>query len=282
MINIFPSRPNEYNGSVYRYEDFFNYLNDSHISFTVDGMDAGTNTIIDIDRIYTQDKEKNLLDRFKYRKVFIGGMGTFLDNIKTMLNRNEYVTHSLYYANKLNSCFLPMFIYKNRVSIIPTKKRYKYGIFATRFQLDYNALQRIMEDLNLRKEDVLILSRELLFKHDGYDITQDTSYFASSIDSYLDISSKGGMSQVMSRLYLELIDLDVDLNCVSFAGFLPVTFQNFRHIKYHLKTKCKDFDVFSIEYDKKYFKTASFSSYISQFLSTLRIDMRPYVEDYVD
>ena len=175
-----------------------------------------------------------------------------------------------------------MFLHTNDITIIDNLKRYKFGVFATHYDVSYLLFDEIMDTLGIDYQDILFMDNEDCINH-GMNITNDKDIFYSSIDTFLDFANDYTNRHVMSRTYLELIANNIPIQIVSFNNSTPISFKGFSHIKYETIAEYHLFDLLNVRYEPKYFRTDTYSDYIKYALNNLDRPIRlATVEDYTN
>lgn len=269
-------------GNYFRYQDFFNFLSDNHIDFSINSKNLNDFDINIIDIVYYCDIEKMPLAANCF--IFCGSSYKILElesqNIK--LDYNRFLTHNLYYAHLLNGIFLPMFLYHNDIVITPIEQKYKYGMFLSLYDSNYIIAFDVLRQCGIDYKDVLFLDREGLIPT-TYNVTSDKNIFYSSIYTFLDIANDYNNRHVVSRTYLELIANNIPIHIISFNNHEAVTFKNFRHLKYQPVYETNTFKIYNVEYNKYYFNTQNYSNYISLLFNYyLCNNKKPSIKDSVE
>lgn len=272
MINfIFDTSKYDKCGMKYRYNDFMMFLKDYNIKYTISTQINLTDfNIIDIN--YVCDNPDVELDNSCFvfcgssKKIFEALPYYTLHNIKH--NYQRYISHNLYYAQCFGGVFLPMFLHTNNITIEGSLKRYKYGVFATHYDVSYLLFDEIMNNLGIDWCDILFMDNWKSVRR-NMNITNNKNIFYSSIDTFLDFANDYTNRHVMSRTYLELIANNIPIQIVSFNKSKPISFMGFSHVQYETLAECELYDLLSVHCEPKYFKTDTYSNYIKHILSNL-------------
>jgi len=276
IFNFFINNPPTVNGGVNRYIDFKEYCVDNNIECTFNLDRNNDRNIVDIDYYIQNNNIRG--------NLFFGGMRNYL-NVYTNINKPVFV-HNLMYAKLMNGVFFPMFMYKNRINIYNKSNfKYKYGMFTSKFDANYDTINDIIKIYNINKNDILFLDREDTLKLYGYKhITQDTEYLLNNVESIIDICSKYSTRHVFSRFIGECILCNKNIYYVSIDNELPNTFKLFNHIQYIDINKKNNTILYKIEYDNKYFLLNNYSSYIKYIYENFDKNILYYerVEDYYE
>lgn len=272
-------------GIKYRYNDFILFLRKYNIDYTIDNKIKLNNfNIIDIN--YICDNPNIVLDNSCYifcgssKKIFETNSYYIFHSVKP--NYQQYISHNLYYAQCFSGVYVPMFLHTNDITIIDNLKRYKFGVFATHYDMNYLLFTEIINTLGISYQDILFMDNEDCINH-GMNITNDKDIFYSSIDTFLDFANDYTNRHVMSRTYLELIANNIPIQIVSFNNSTPISFKGFSHIKYETVAKYHLFDLLNVRYEPKYFRTDTYSDYIKYALNNLDRPIRlATVEDYTN
>ena len=273
-FNFFVNKPDTVNGGINRYKDFSNYCEDNNITCTFNLDKTNNKNIIDID-YYIGDNTVN-------GNLFFGGMRNYL---KYYNSNKPIFVHNLMYAKIMKGIFFPMFMYKNRIKIKNNDYKYKYGLFTSKFDANYDMINDMLDMYNINKDEVLLLDREDTMQLYGYkNITQDTEYLLNNAESILDICSKYSTRHVFSRFIGECILCDKDIYYISLNNELPNTFKQFNHVEYEDMIKMYDTTIYKCIYDKKYFLVNNYSKYIKYIYENFdnNIMYHESVEDYYD
>ena len=173
-----------------------------------------------------------------------------------------------------------MYLHYNDIIHINKSKSYKYGIFASDYDVSYLIFNEVFNKLDIDYNDILFMdnsncvSREL-------QITNDKNVFYSSIDTFLDFANDYTNRHVMSRTYLELIANNIPIQIVSFNNSKPISFRGFSHIEYETVAEYHLFDLLNVKYEPKYFRTDTYSDYIKYALNNLNKPIKlATVEEY--
>lgn len=272
-------------GMKYRYNDFMMFLKDYKIDYTVSTQITPTDfNIVDIN--YICDNPDIELNNSCY--IFCGSSKKMFEAIpyyiihKKKLNYQHYISHNLYYAQCFGGVFLPMFLHTNNITLVDSVKHYKYGIFATHYDVIYLLLNEILDALGVNYSDILFLDNEDCVNA-ICNKTSDKNVFYSSIETFLDFTDYYTNRHVMSRTYLELIANDIPIQIISFNQSKPISFTGFSHVQYEILAKHELFDLLSVQYEPKYFRTDIYSNYIKYILSNIDKPIKlPTVEDYTN
>ena len=267
-------------GNYFRYQDFFNFLSDNNIEFNINNKNLNEFDINVIDIVYYCDIEKLPLNENCF--IFCGSSYKILEleskNIK--LDYSRFLTHNLYYAQCFNGIFLPMFLHTNDITLTGGLKRYKYGVFATHYDMSYLLFDEIINTLGISYQDILFMDNENFINRD-MNTTNDKNIFYSSIETFLDFTNDYTNRHVMSRTYLELIANNIPIQIVSFNNSKPISFRGFSHIEYETVAEYHLFDLLNVKYETKYFRTDTYSDYIKYALNNLNKPIKlATVEEY--
>ena len=284
MLNfIFNTSKYDKIGIKYRYKDFIAFLDDYKIKYTISGnRQDGANNIVDL--FYICDNPDFEIDNSCY--VFCGSSKKIFEavpyykahNIKP--NYQHYISHNLYYAQCFNGIFLPMLLHINDITLTDGLKRYKYGIFANSYDVSHLVIDEVINTLKLDYRDILFMDNSECIQSDK-NITNDKNIFYSSIETFLDFANDYTNRHVMSRTYLELIANTIPIHIVSFNKSKPVSFMGFSHVQYKTLAEYDLFDLLSVYYEPRYFKTDTYSDYIKYALNNLNTPLkRSTVEEY--
>lgn len=272
MVNLIFNTSN-YNkcGMKYRYNDFISFLDDYSLKYTLSAQIKPTDfNILDIN--YVCDNPDIELDYSCYifcgssKKIFEATSYYVAHNIKP--SYQHYISHNLYYAQCFGGVYLPMFLHTNDVTITGGIKQYKFGIFATHYDVSYLLFTEMINTLGISYQDILFMDNEKCSNR-GMNITNDKNVFYSSIDTFLDFANDYTNRHVMSRTYLELIANNIPIQIVSFNKSKPISFRGFSHIEYETVAEYHLFDLLNVKYEPKYFRTDTYSDYIKYALNNL-------------
>ena len=249
-------------GNNFRYIDFFNFLSDNNIEFSINDTNLSKYDTNIIDIIYYYNHSNNFNEQLNDNCfIFCGSSYKIVEleskNIK--LDYTRFLTHNLYYAHLLKCVFFPMFLYKTDIiqNRIP---KYKYGMFLSPHDSSYLVLPDILNEYGISIEEILFMDREKLFNK--YNTTSDKNKFYSNIECFLDIANDYNNRHVTSRTYLELIANDIPIHIVSYCNSEAVTFKLFNHLVYEKIFEAKDFNIYNVKYNNYYFNTQNYSKYI--------------------
>lgn len=286
MINfIFDTTLYDKNGVKYRYDDFLLFLKKSNIKYnTVYNITDYRYNIVDL--LYICDNSNFVINSSCY--MFCGSSKKIMESKQYYNKHNiipdysKYISHNLYYANSFNGTFLPMFLYKNDTKMVNVNKKYKYGIFASCYDVTYLLYNKIFDTLDIDYNEILFMDNENCVNN-KYNKTNDKNLFYSSIDTFLDFANDYSNRHVMSRTYLEIIANNIPIQIVSFNNSKPISFKGFSHIQYNKINEFTNFDLLDVIYEPKYFKIETYSDYIRYILNNLdkRIHLSS-VEEYVN
>lgn len=284
MINFIYEKK-KYNkiGSVYRYKDFLSFLDNQNIAYTTNIFKSKQNIV---DMLYFCEHPEFIIDDSCYmfccssKKIFQSLSYYNTHNIKP--NYCQYIVHNLYYANCFNGIFLPMFLYNNDIQLINVNKKYRYGIYATNYDVTYLIFNKLFHLLDVDCNDILFMDNQNCVDY-KCNKTNDKDTFYSSIDIFLDFANDYTNRHVMSRTYLELIANNIPIQIVSFNNSKPISFKGFSHIKYKKIQEFEYFDLLEVIYEQKYFKTETYSNYIKYILNNLNNSLHLVsVEEYIN
>lgn len=280
MLNFVLRNIGDIYGNTKRYEDFFKYLNYLNFSY-ITSSTTKSNTTNFIDLLYETQNKYRQYKLFKPNNFyFLGGESRIIELLTNSLKSHNLVTHNLYYAKKLNAVFLPMFLFQNTAKVKRDNIKYKYGFFISTEDPNSYILENIIEEMNIDKRDILLMDRHNIYS--DYNTTTDNKLFYNSIESFVDIASDTSTRHIVSRTYLELIDNDIPIKCVSFDDNKLISFMGFNHIRYTIENEYEHFKIYNVIYDKKYFRTDTYTNYILKTLNTFELDLRDDVEDYAE
>ena len=272
MNFIFNTNKYDKIGIKYRYQDFISFLENYAIEYNISQcIEANAFNIVDL--FYMCDNPNFEIDNSCY--VFCGSSKKIFEAIPYYIAHNKkpdyqhYISHNLYYAQCFNGIFLPMFLHTNDITLTGGLKRYKYGIFANSYDVSYLVFKEILDALGITSHDVLFMDNSGCITNPVLNQTNDKNVFYSSIDAFLDFANNYTNRHVMSRTYLELIANNIPIQIVSFNKSKPVSFKGFSHVKYVTLVEHELFDLLSVHYEPKYFKTDTYSNYIKYILSNL-------------
>ena len=275
MFNFFINTPENINGGVYRYQEFFAFCDKNNIPYTINQDITNEDNIIDIDYF-------SMGNDYVKGNIFYGAMRRYIYHKIKFPDRKHY-THNLYYANLTNGIFLPMFIYDTHRYRKQENIKYKYGMFSTIFDSNFPSIDYLLKECNISCEDILLLDRENLMSAYGYETTQNTEYFLNSVENIIDVVFQYSTRHVFSRFYAECMIFNKPMYFISINDTTPISFRNFKHIKYNKLKKINSIiSIIKAEYDIKYFMLSSYSEYIKYVSNNLcnNIVKLDYVEDY--
>ena len=284
MINfIFNTDKYDKIGIKYRYQDFNSFLKDYKIEYSISNA-CQKHCFNIVDLFYLYENHRFKLDNSCY--IFCGSSKKIFETIPRHVkcdiisDYRHYLSHNLYYAQCFNGVFLPMYLHYNDIIHINKSKSYKYGIFASDYDVSYLIFNEVFNKLDIDYNDILFMdnsncvSREL-------QITNDKNVFYSSIDTFLDFANDYTNRHVMSRTYLELIANNIPIQIVSFNNSKPISFRGFSHIEYETVAEYHLFDLLNVKYEPKYFRTDTYSDYIKYALNNLNKPIKlATVEEY--
>lgn len=286
MINfIFDTSKYDKHGIKYRYIDFISFLDNYNIEYTISkNINPKCFNFLEINYLcdypYFQFNNSCYIFCGSSKKIF--ETTTLLSKHGIKPNYQHYISHNLYYAQCFDGIFLPMYLYTNDIAPNNMIKRYKYGIFATNYDVNYLVFDEVINKLGIDWRDILFMDNEECVNR-RMNITNDKNIFYSSIDTFLDFANDYTNRHVMSRTYLELIANNIPIQIVSFNNSKPISFRGFSHIQYETVVEHELFDLLNVYYEPKYFRTGTYSDYIKYALNNLDKPIKlATVEDYTN
>jgi hypothetical protein len=266
-------------GGIRRYLDFYEFLDFSNIQY--DKIPKNGN-------INVYDSNTYNFKNFKARSTDY----LFLSSIEKILYRNKtpfrnFIIHNLFIANKIKCYFLPMLGFSDKYLFKKNTifSKYEYGIHFTIFDGNYNSILNFIDMIGHDK--VILLCKDKDFIPKDYldvELTSDTSTFINSIECLVDFYDIYSARHVMSRLYIECFLAEIPFKTLAPYGEFPLlhSLLQFSSIKYtFLETFDKIFDIYELDYDNKYFRTDTYSKYITECFNNGFIDCSniKYIEE---